>query len=114
MTMSMNKFLQAIGLDPLVAFAVIAIDFMLFGPDSTGIGWIISCIVGLLLIVPCSMVQHFSFGDRWMAAFAKGVIVGILTAIPTPLPSVVTFSVGVAGLLSQIKRNQMLPPGKGK
>jgi hypothetical protein len=107
----MNKFLQTIGLDPLVAFAVVAIDFMLFGPDVTGVGWIISCIVGLLLIVPCSMVQHFSFGDKWPAAFAKGIIVGILTAIPTQLPSVVTFSVGVAGLLSQINRKQ-LPPGK--
>lgn len=107
----MNKFLQTIGLDPLVAFAVVAIDFMLFGPDSTGVGWVISCIVGLLLIIPCSMVQHFSFGDKWPVAFAKGVIVGILTAIPTPLPSVVTFSVGVAGLLSQINRKQ-LPPGK--
>ena len=110
--MSMNKFLQTIGLDPLVAFAVVAIDFMLFGPDSTGVGWIISCVVGLLLIVPCALLQHFSFGDKWIAAFAKGFIVGILTAIPTPLPSVVTFSVGVAGLLSQISRKQLPPPEK--
>ncbi len=106
----MNKFLQTVGLDPLVAFAVIAIDFMLFAPDSTGIGWVISCIVGFLLIFPCILLQHFSFGDKWMVAVAKGVIVGILTAIPTPLPSVVTGAVGVAGLLSQINRKQLQPP----
>ena len=29
----MKKFLQTIGLDPLVAFTVVAIDFMLFAPD---------------------------------------------------------------------------------
>ncbi len=108
----MNKFLQTVGLDPLVAFTVVAIDFMLFAPDSTGVGWVISCIVGLLLVLPCTLLQRFSFGDKWLAAFAKGVIVGILTAIPTPLPSVVIFSVGVAGLLSQFNRKQLPPAGK--
>ena len=106
----MKKFLQTIGLDPLVAFAVVAIDFMLFAPDSTGVGWVISCIVGLLLVLPCIMLQRFSFGDKWMIAIAKGVIVGILTAIPTPLPSIVTGAVGVAGLLSQINRKQLPQP----
>lgn len=108
----MNKFLQTIGLDPLVAFAVIAIDFMLFAPDSTGVGWIVSCIVAALLVMPCILLQRFSFGDNWKVAIAKGVIVGILTAIPTPLPAIATSVVGVAGLLSQINRKQLPPSEK--
>ena len=108
----MKKFLQTIGLDPLVAFAVIAIDFMLFAPDSTGVGWVISCIVALLLVFPCILMQRFSFGDKWIVAIAKGIIVGILTAIPTPLPSIATFAVGLAGLASQINRKQLPPPAK--
>ena len=103
----MKQFLQIIGLDPLVAFAVIAIDFMLFAPDSTGVGWVISGIVALLLVFPSIMMQRFSFGDKWAVAIAKGIIVGILTAIPTPLPSIATFAVGVAGLISQINRKQL-------
>ncbi len=106
----MNKFLQTIGLDPLVAFAVIAIDLMLFAPDATGVGWVVSCIVASLLVFPCILLQRFSFGDNWKVAIAKAIIVGILTAIPTPLPAVVTSAVGVAGLLSQINRKKLPPP----
>jgi hypothetical protein len=108
----MKKFLQTVGLDPLAAFAVIAIDFMLFAPDSTGVGWPISCIVALLLVLPCVLLQRFSFGDKWIVAIAKGIIVGILTAIPTPLPSIVTSVVGLAGLLSQIAGKQLPPSEK--
>ncbi len=108
----MKKLLQTIGLDPLVAFTVVAIDFMLFAPDSTGVGWVVSCMVAFLLVLPCILLQRFSFGDKWLVAIAKGLIVGILTAIPTPLPTIVTGTIGVAGLISQISKKLLLSPDK--
>ena len=100
-----RQLLRKIGLHPFVAFALIVVDMMLFGTDITVITWWISVIVGIMLIPPSILLQRFAYKDDWNVAIAKGVIVGILTGIPTPLPAVVTGLGGVLGLIGGAKDN---------
>ncbi|MCX6985551.1 MAG: hypothetical protein NT118_12510 [Lentisphaerae bacterium] len=95
----MKNLLKLLGLHPLVAFGMIVVDMMLFAPDCTGVGWLVSCAVAFVLTFPCILVQRFAYGDHWGIAIGKGMIVGILTAIPTPLPALVTGTSGVLGLI---------------
>jgi hypothetical protein len=97
----MRKF----GIHPLVAVGLVAVDTMLFGADVTGVGWIISCLVATVLMIPAILIQHFSYKDKWGIAIAKGIGVGVLTAIPTPLPAVITGSGGIMGLIGMLKPN---------
>ncbi len=95
------RLAHAVGLHPLVAFGMFACDWMLFGGEagSGGIGLAITVPVALALTIPCVLIQRYSFGDRWGAALGKGLLVGVLTAIPMPLGSPATLAGGVIGLL---------------
>jgi len=109
----MNKnALRILGIHPLAALAFIAIDMMLFAPDATGIGWTISICVGLALILPCIILQRYVCKDSWLLAIAKGVILGILTAIPTPLPAFITGGSGICGYLNRSEK--LKEPGEIK
>jgi len=48
-------------------------------------------------------MQKFSFGDNWAVAIAKGLFIGILTAIPTPLPGLITGGGGLLGWAKQLQ-----------
>ncbi|HRI68899.1 MAG TPA: hypothetical protein PK156_31935 [Polyangium sp.] len=103
--------LRQLGLHPLVAFAMVIVDIMLLAAD-VATAATVSVIVGLVLTIPCVLLQRYVYKDEWGAAIGKGMIVGILTAIPTPLPSIVTGAGGVAGaigLLSEKKESASLP-----
>ena len=91
--------LQAAGLHPLGAIGVISVDTMLFGGTilTGGAGWVASVPVGLVLCPGVALLQRYGFEDTWGLAVGKGVIVGLLTAIPTPLPSVLIAGSGAAG-----------------
>lgn len=99
----MNLFVQRFGLHPLTALGMICVDMMLFGPDMTGIGWIISVPVAILLTIPCILLQKYAYGDTWQVSVGKGMILGVLTAIPTPLPAVVTGAGGILGAIGAVK-----------
>ena len=100
-----RQLLKKIGLHPFVAFALIVVDMMLFGTDITIIAWWISVVVGVMLIPPSILLQRFAYKDDWNVAIAKGIIVGILTGIPTPLPAIVTGLGGVLGLIGATNDN---------
>jgi hypothetical protein len=100
----MTNLVKLIGLHPLVATVMIFVDMMLFAPDCTGAGWFISCGVAFLLMFPCILIQKFAYGDDWGSAIGKGMFVGILTAIPTPLPAVITGTGGVLGIIGLASR----------
>lgn len=91
--------LQAAGLHPLGAIGVVTVDTMLFGGAvaTGGIGWAASVPVGGALGLGVMLLQRYGFKDGWALGFGKGVIVGLLTAIPTPLPSVLVAGSGAAG-----------------
>lgn len=106
--------LRQLGFHPLVAFAMIVVDLMLTAADIATLATV-SIAVGLVLTIPCVLLQRYAYKDEWGAAIGKGLIVGILTAIPTPLPSIVTGAGGVLGaigLLSDRKESAQLEAGK--
>lgn len=90
---------QMLGLHPLVGFGMFAVDAMLFTEivATGGIGWLISIPVASVLTIACTLIQKYSFGDGWGTAVGKSLLVGLLTAIPTPLPSLISVGGGVLG-----------------
>jgi hypothetical protein len=91
---------RMLGLHPLVAFGMIAADLMLFGGEAAtaGIGLAVTIPVALALALPCILLQRYSFKDDWGAAIGKGLMVGVLTAIPFPIGSPITIVGGILGL----------------
>ncbi len=104
-----RQLLQTLGLHPLAAFSLVAVDWMLFSGDvaSAGVAAAITVPVGFALGLGCSLVQRYGYGDRWGAAIGKGVVMGVLTAIPTGLPGILNALGGGLGVL------HLLLPSKG-
>ncbi|HMY17771.1 MAG TPA: hypothetical protein PKA58_15715 [Polyangium sp.] len=100
--------LRQLGLHPLVAFAMIVVDLMLIAADLATVATV-SVAVALILTIPCILLQRYAYKDEWGVAVGKGMIVGILTAIPTPLPSIVTGVGGVAGAIGMFA-DRKTPP----
>lgn len=108
--MSMQKLF---GLHPVAAAGVIAVDVMLFGATAAtlGTGWGVSIPVGAALGIAIALIQvRGSPRDDLGLAVGKGILVGLLTAIPTPLPSVLVFGAGLAGARSWLAARR----GRGK
>jgi hypothetical protein len=84
-----KSFAQKFGLHPFTALGMFAVDWMLFGEEvaTAGVGWVVSLPVGLVLGLAAMLIQRRLYKDDTASAFAKGLIVGLLTAIPTPLAS---------------------------
>jgi|HubBroStandDraft_6_1064221.scaffolds.fasta_scaffold236664_1 hypothetical protein len=104
------------GLHPAVAFFTIAVNLMLFGKDGlalvllgpTGggdipIALLISVAVGAVVGYVGYLGQMKWFGDDHESAKIKGLITGILTAIPTGMPGMLFGSAALAGLLLRKK-----------
>lgn len=73
---------------------------MLFGGTvvTGGLGWGASVPVGVAIGVGVGLLQHFgSPHDNPGLAAGKGIIIAVLTAIPTALQSLLVGSAGVAG-----------------
>jgi hypothetical protein len=106
---SFGAFAADHGLDPFVATGMVAADWMLFGGlelPSLGALAVVSFFVGLALIIPCALIQHYAYGDGWGAAIGKAMLVGLLTAIPSSLPSFVTAGWGIVGAIGKKHRAQ--------
>lgn len=98
----MNKFIQFCqftGLHPLVAILMIALDNMLFLSGGIITTWPISIPIGIVSTVICVLIQKYGMRDSWGLAIGKGLFVGLLTAIPTALPS---FIIGIDGVLGTV------------
>ena len=104
---SFKPTIKILGLHPITGFGMFAIDWMLFGVSGAtfGVGWLVTIPIALALSVPCTLIQRFSYGDHWGTAVAKGMLIGILTAIPTPIPSAITLTTGVMGYFAKSNRN---------
>jgi len=100
-----KSFSQMFGIHPIVAFSLFTIDWMLFGSElvTLGTNWIITAPIGLLLGIAAMFVQRYGFKDELGVAIGKGLLLGLLTAIPTALPSLgmIPFAaIGAVKLLS--------------
>jgi hypothetical protein len=101
------KFAHVYGLHPLVAFALVAIDWMLFtGLEIPSLGALaaVSALVAAALFPPCVLVQRYAYGDSWGAAIGKSALGSLITAIPTGLPSALTGGLGVLGAIGMKAR----------
>jgi len=107
----MNKpvqLCQAVGLHPAVAFGMITVDSMLFGPQAVVLGTplSISVAIAMALTVPCILVQKFGMQEDWGLAIGKGMLVGCFTAVPAPLLAAVTFTGGTLGAVALRSRRR--------
>jgi hypothetical protein len=100
-------FTQLFGLDPRIAFLMFIIDTMLFGGAALTLGLLIpiSVVAGFVLGFVAYRAQVKWYGDDRESALIKGVIVGLLTAIPTPLPALLYLPSGIVGLI-HLARNR--------
>lgn len=94
-------FTQLFGLDPRIAFLTFIVDMMLFGGEVLSFGLLIplSFVAGIVLGFITYRAQMKWYGDDREAALIKGLIIGLLTAIPTPLPAVLYVPSGILGLV---------------
>ena len=98
-----------VGLHPFVGFGMFAVDAMLFGAESVAlfIAWPISIAIAAVLTVGCVLIQKYQMREQWGLAIGKSLIVGLLTAIPTAIPSIITVTGGVLGTVA------LLTDGRG-
>ena len=105
-------FGQVFGLDPRVAFLTVVVDAMLFGGDvaTMGAGALLSLPAGVVLGVITYKAQRHWYGDDRESALIKGLVVGLLTAIPTSLPGLLTIPSGLIGLAHMLRRKKSPGP----
>jgi hypothetical protein len=98
-------FTQIFGLDPRIAFLTFVIDLMLFGGAVLTVGLLIpiALAVGIVLGFITYRAQMRWYGDDRESALIKGVIIGLLTAIPTPLPAILYVPSGLIGLIHMVR-----------
>ncbi len=99
-------FGQLFGLDPRIAFLTFVVDMMLFGGNllTSGLLLPVSVGAGLVLGFITYRAQRRWYGDDPDAALIKAAIVGLLTAIPTPLPAAVYVPSGIVGLVHGLRK----------
>jgi hypothetical protein len=99
-------FAQLFGLDPRIAILTFTVDMMLFGGAVLTFGLMIpvSLVAGIILGFITYRAQMKWYGDDRESALIKGVIIGLLTAIPTPLPAIVYVPSGVLGLIHMVRK----------
>jgi hypothetical protein len=97
---------QTFGLLPGMAALTVGVDLMLHGADVMSAGLLIpfSAAAGVVLgyITYCAQRKHY--GDDEEAAKIKGLVVAVLTIIPSPLPYMLFIPAGLAGWLHDRRR----------
>jgi hypothetical protein len=90
----------------MAAVATFAINGMLFGEEAAtlGVGWLISIPVGMVLAIACALIQKHSYKDETGLAVGKGLLIGLLTAIPTALPAFGLIPLAVLGAVRTFGR----------
>ncbi len=96
---TLDSFCQTFGLHPLVGFSLFTIDSVLFASEVVTVEatWALTVPIGFALTIPAILLQKRLYGDSWRAAVGKGLAVGVLTAIPLPIASLMTLAGSVLG-----------------
>ncbi len=100
-----RSFVQKFGLDPRVAFLVLIVDMMLNAGDVLSMGLLLplSIAAGFLVGYIAYRAQIHWYGDDPESARIKAVMLGLLTAIPTPLPEALYVPAGILGLVRTLR-----------
>lgn len=98
-------FGQFFGVHPSIAFLALMVDLMLFGGEVATFGALlpVSIGAGFVLGIITYLAQRRWYGDDNEAACIKGLIIGLLTAIPTPLPAALYIPSGIVGLVHKLR-----------
>lgn len=104
---AIGRFGQLFGLDPRVAFLTLIVDMMLNAGDLVSMGLLlpVSIAAGLVLGYVVYRAQISWYGDDPESAKIKGLVLGLLTAIPTPIPEILYIPAGILGLFHGFWRN---------
>jgi hypothetical protein len=104
-TLPARGFAQVFGLDPRVAALTFIVDAMVFGGTVASGGLLLPVAVGAGCILGfiSYRAQRRWYGDDADAALIKGCIIGLLTAIPTPLPAVLYVPSAILGALHLVR-----------
>lgn len=99
-------FGQIFGIHPTIAFVALIVDLMLFGGELATAGALlpVSIGAGAVLGYITYLAQRKWYGDDKESALIKGLILGFLTAIPTPLPSILSIPSGIVGLVHSLRK----------
>lgn len=83
-------FMRLIGIHPLIAVLMIIVDAAIFGTNIITAGSLIwvTAPAGVVIGILTSYIQVREGGDPWIIAIVKGLILGLLTLIPTPLGTI--------------------------
>lgn len=96
---------QTFGLDFRIALIAIAIDTMLFAGEVATLGALVvlSAIVGGVFGFITYKAQRSWYGDDHDGALIKALMMGLLTAIPTPLPAFLYVPAGLLGVVKKLR-----------
>ena len=99
-------FGQKFGIHPAIASLTLIVDLMLFGGEVATMGAIlpVSIGAGIVLGVIAYLAQRKWYGDDHDSAAIKALVLGFLTAIPTPLPAILSVPSGIVGLIHNFRR----------
>lgn len=117
---SARGFGQMFGLDPRIAFLAFIVDFMLFSGGALSVAATaglslpilvcLSTIAGAVLGFATQKAQMKWYGDDRESALIKGLIVGLLTAIPVGIPALVWIPSGILGWIHNRGKNLIPQP----
>jgi hypothetical protein len=105
---SIQRFGGLFGLDPRIAFLALIVDMMLNAGDVISMGLLlpVSIMAGAVMGYVTYRAQINWYGDDPESAKIKAIVLGLLTAIPTPLPEILYIPAGVIGLLRGFWRKE--------
>jgi hypothetical protein len=104
-----GRFGQLFGLDPRIAFLTLIVDMMLNAGDLVSMGLLlpVSMAAGVVLGYVVYRAQINWYGDDKESARIKALILGLLTAIPTPIPEILYIPAGILGLFHGFWRKKL-------
>lgn len=98
--------LQTFGLDVRAAALTFVVDTLIFGSDTLSLGVMIpvgvvaAAVLGLIVY----RIQRKWYGDDHDSALIKALSIGLLTALPVPITSVLAIPAGCAGVIKRLCR----------
>ena len=101
-----KKLGQWLGVDPKTALLTFIVSIVLHLPDvaRTGFQIPIALAGGAAMGFAAYRAQIGWYQDEHPVALVKGVILGVLTALPTAIPAVFYMTAGALGLIHNIRR----------
>ena len=101
-----GRFVQGFGLDFRVAALAIIVDMMAFSGDILSAGLLIPVEIcaSIVLAIITYKIQRSWYGDNHDSALIKALLIGLITAIPVPITTLVAAPGGLIGLFNRFRR----------